>query len=317
VARLSLRAASLAGIDARQLAADAGVPAWALSPGTRMIPARLTARLLELLERALADPHVGLTVAARRAVGDFGLYDYLICTSATLRDGIGAASRYLHLVTTSGRLEVVEDTGTLTTYACRCLKAGDHGEELCLQFAAGTVCAGARMATRQPVFPVRATFSQRPPRSVDSFAEALGTARIDFGAPAVTVTFSARDLDLPLPAADPMLAEILARYAAAFPAPPPATWHERFQHLLEATLVVSGPSLGEIARQLAMSPRTLQRRLAECGTTWRAELDAARRRRARSAALDDKPDAAKLARQLGYADPRSARRAIHRWGEEN
>jgi AraC-like DNA-binding protein len=316
VARLSLRTASLAGIDARQLAADAGVLAWTRSAGSPMIPARLTTRLLELLERALGDPQAGLTVAGCRALGDFGLYDYLISTSATLRDGLSAASRYLHLVTTSGRLEVTEDTGELTTYACRCLAAGGRGEELCLQFGVGTFCAGARVVTRQRVTPVRATFPQPPPRSPGAFAEVLGTSRIDFGAPAATVTFRAQDLDLALPTADPRLAEILARYADAFPAPPPLTWHERFQQLLDAALEASGPSLSEIARRLAMSPRTLQRRLADYGTTWRAELDSARRRRAVSARADGGPDATTLARQLGYADPRSVRRALRRWGSD-
>ena len=314
VARLSLTVASRAGLDARQLAADAGIPEWTLSTGSRMIPARLTTRLLELLEHALADPHAGLTVAGQRTLGDFGLYDYLISTSATLRDGICAATRYLHLVTTSGRLAATEDNGQFTTYACRSLQAADRGEELCLQFAVGTFCAGARAATAQRVVPVGVTFPERPPRSPGAFAEALGTSRIDFGAPAATFTFRNQDLDLPLPTADPVLAEILARYADAFPAPPPATWYERFQQLLDGALEASSPSLGEIARQLAMSARTLQRRLAECGTTWRAELDAARRRRAQRATIDGESGATKLARQLGYADPRSARRALRRWG---
>jgi AraC-like DNA-binding protein len=316
VARLLLKAAARAGVDTRLLAADAGLPAWALSAGPGMIPARLTTRLLELLEYALADPQAGLTVAGGRAPGDFGLYDYLISTSATLRAGLTAASRYLHLVTTSGRLEVIDDGGQFTTYSCRCLEAGDRGEELCLQFAVGALCAGARAATAQRVVPVRVTFSQQRPRSSSAFAEVLGTSRIDFGAPAATFTFRARDLDLPLPTADPALAEILARYAATFPAPPPTTWWERFRQLVDEALVVDSPSLAEIARHLAISTRTLQRRLADHGTTWRAELDGARQRRAASARLESGPDIARLARQLGYADPRSARRALRRWDSE-
>src|SRR5580704_15537679 len=107
VARLLLNTASLAGADARKLAADAELPSWGLSAGARMIPARLTARVWELLEQILDDPQAGLTVAGLRAFGDFRLYDYLITTSATLRDAMRAASKYLHLVTTAGRMGVV------------------------------------------------------------------------------------------------------------------------------------------------------------------------------------------------------------------
>jgi AraC-like DNA-binding protein len=66
---------------------------------------------------------------------------------------------------------------------------------------------------------------------------------------------------------------------------------------------------------LAISVRTLQRRLAEHGTTWRAELQAARQDRARTAFQASPPSMTRLARQLGYADPRSVRRALRRWDQ--
>ncbi|HXT94573.1 MAG TPA: AraC family transcriptional regulator ligand-binding domain-containing protein [Trebonia sp.] len=313
VARLLLSSASLAGADARQLAAAAEVPAWELSVGARMIPAALVARLWELLEQATGDPHLGLTVARRHAFGDFGLYDYLITTSATLRDGMSAAAEYLHLVTTAGRLEVAAENGGAVTYAYHCPEPGSRGEELCLQFVVAAFCSGARVVTARQVAPTHIALPQRPPRSAEAFAAALGTRSIDFGAAAAMVTFRDADLDMPLPTADPLLAEILARYAAVFPAPPPVTWYERFQQLLDEALDAASPSLGVMARQLTMSARTLQRRLADHGTTWREELDAARRRRAASAGLVGGPDAVRLARQLRYADPRSVRRALRRW----
>jgi AraC-like DNA-binding protein len=277
-----------------------------------MIPAALVARLWEHLEQATGDPNPGLTVARRHVFGDFGLYDYLITTSATLRDGMSAASEYLHLVTTAGRVEVAEENGGSVAYAYCCPEPGSRGEELCVQFAVAAFCGGARAVTARRIAPVHITLPQRPPRSADAFVAALGTSSSDFGAAAATFTFRGQDLDLPLPTADPLLADILARYAAVFPAPP-VTWYERFQQLLDEALDAASPSLGAMARQLAMSARTLQRRLADHGTTWREELDAARRRRVADAGLADGPDAARLARQLRYADPRSVRRALRRW----
>ena len=317
VPRLLLRTASLAGADARGLAADADLPAWSLPAGTGMVPAPLVTRLWELLERALGDPQVGLTVAGRRVFGDFGLYDYLITASATLRDAMSAAAGYLHLITTPSRVETLADTGQSVTYAYRCPGSGSRGDELCLQFAVAAFCAGAQALTRQRIVPTAVTFPQRPSRSAAAFTDALGTSRIDFGAPAATFTFRTADLDLPLPTADPVLATILGRYAAVFPAPEPATWHKRFQQRLDEALDAGSPSLGVMARQLAMSTRTLQRRLTDNETTWRSELDAARRRRATNAGLATglagESGATKLARQLRYADPRSARRALRRW----
>jgi AraC-like DNA-binding protein len=115
-------------------------------------------------------------------------------------------------------------------------------------------------------------------------------------------------------AADPWLAGVLRRYAASFPAPRPGSFPQTLRVTIAGMIDQGSPSLREVASQLAISSRTLQRRLAEHGTTWRAELDAARCSVA-SAAGTHPVTIASLARQLGYSDPRSARRALRRWAK--
>jgi AraC-like DNA-binding protein len=112
--------------------------------------------------------------------------------------------------------------------------------------------------------------------------------------------------------ADSKLARILHRHASSLPLPPPVTWREHVQQVLGDLIEDGSPSLDAMARRLAVSTRTLQRQLAEHGTTWRAELDTARQRRAMRARQAGSTELA-LARQLGYADPGSARRALRRW----
>jgi AraC-like DNA-binding protein len=89
-------------------------------------------------------------------------------------------------------------------------------------------------------------------------------------------------------------------------------WYEQFRRRLGEAIETGRPSLDGIARSLALSRRTVQRRLADQGTTWRAELDSARRCRAQQA-REAGTTSTRLARQLGYADPRSVRRAQRRW----
>ena len=116
--------------------------------------------------------------------------------------------------------------------------------------------------------------------------------------------------------ADPELARLLRQYAAMLPAPAAASWQEYFrQHVAEA-LRDGQPSLDALARRLRMSPRTLQRRLAEDETTWRGELDAVRRQLAARIAPSAVPGDTRLASQLGYASTRSVRRARRRWADD-
>jgi AraC-like DNA-binding protein len=298
------------------LARDAGLPAWALNVGQAMLPSQYAMVLFELAERALGDPDIAMTVVNRHQVGELDLFDYLFTTAGTLREALETDGRYMHLVTTRLQRQVETETDRETTYSYREAEMGGRGEDLCLQFSVAALYARARAATGQPVRPVSIAFAQSPPRSHRRLAEALRTRNVDFGAPVTTFTFSARDLNLPMRGADPDLARILNRYAASLPIPPAVTWHGYFQRLVARSIEAGSPSLESVAKQMAVSPRTLQRQLAEHGTTWRAELSAARQRRAVRVRQSATVSTAALARQLAYSDPRSLRRALRRWDSE-
>lgn len=67
-----------------------------------------------------------------------------------------------------------------------------------------------------------------------------------------------------------------------------------------------------MAARLGQTPRTVQRRLAAEGTTFREVLDAARRRRAEAMLAEGTPFAT-VADALGFSGVRSFRRAHRRW----
>jgi AraC-like DNA-binding protein len=313
LARFLLSAASSGGADARQLAMEARIPGWALAADVATLPSRNLMRLWELFEHAMEDPDLPMTMASRHQSGRLDIFDYMFTTAATVRDGFRATQDYMHLLTSNVRMQVEAETGRDVTYSYRHVEPGDRAEELTNEFAMAVFCARAQVATGRPIVPARLAFAFPAPRSHRALVETLGTRRIDFDAPVTTITFSSADLDLPLLTADPALAGILRRYAATMPPPPVASWQEHFRRLLAESLNDGSQSLDTLARRLAVSRRTLQRQLAEHGTSWRAELDAARRRRAQDARQRGTTDLARLARHMGYADPRSASRALRQW----
>lgn len=159
------------------------------------------------------------------------------------------------------------------------------------------------------------SFAHQAPRRTTAHAECFGTARVDFGAPADSITLHRRDLELPMVTADPALAAIIKRSAAAFP--PPRRGHAGplpgLRAAILAQLADGRPSLNSTAHRLAVSPRTLQRRLAEAGTTWRAELDTVRRERSAGLRRSGAESGQRVATRLGFAETRSLRRAMNRW----
>jgi AraC-like DNA-binding protein len=73
------------------------------------------------------------------------------------------------------------------------------------------------------------------------------------------------------------------------------------------------PEVGVIAAQLAMSERTLQRRLGERSTKFAEVVDRVRRSWAERYLADDRLAIGEIAFLLGYGDVSNFHRAFRRW----
>lgn len=298
------------GLDPARMAQQAGIPDWALRTDHATVPSSCYLRAWELVEHETGCPDVALAIAERYVVGALGLYDYLFITAPTLLDGMAVTGSHMGAVSTNWRFEAAGETEREISFAVHLNTGGGRGGELAMQFGLAGVFTRARRVTGQPVSPVRVAFRQPAPQRRDAFHALFHTDRVDFGAPSDTVTVRKVDLDLPLLGSDPFLASVLRRHAESFPHATSETgWLDRFRQVARESLA-SGPSLEGVAAGLATSPRTLQRRLAEHGTTWRKELD-----RIRESEFDLMQPAGlnSLVRRLGYADVRSLSRALRRW----
>jgi AraC-like DNA-binding protein len=78
---------------------------------------------------------------------------------------------------------------------------------------------------------------------------------------------------------------------------------------------MSGQRLGveKLAQEVRMSPRTLQRRLGEVGTSYQKLLDDVRRDTARHLLVDTELAVGEIAFILGFEELNSFTRAFHGW----
>jgi AraC-like DNA-binding protein len=86
----------------------------------------------------------------------------------------------------------------------------------------------------------------------------------------------------------------------------------RIEQLLEAS-GDAGLPLAAAAKQLHLSRRTLNRRLAECGTAYRELHEHHLRERAQRLLADPSLGVAEVAWRLGYEDASNFGRACRRW----
>lgn len=300
------------GVDPARLAGVHGTGDAVLAGELNRIPLASLVKLWEMV--AEKGPGAGLAVAEAATLGTLTTWDYLVTTGATLADSLRAAQPYHRLVTAAAEgFDLDYDRELTVGYRTT---ADDPGASAVInEYVLAYYLRRAREATGRAIVPTRVTFGHSAPRDRSMLVDAFGTGSIEFNAPADSITFAAADAAAPLPRADPMLAELLRSHAdlvlaSARPIPGPL---ETFRIALSASIAQGDASLTTVARRLAMSPRTLQRHLAEHGTTWRQEFDLARYEQARGLLAENRLSTAAIATRLGFTDDRALRKAMRRW----
>ncbi|WP_327292320.1 AraC family transcriptional regulator ligand-binding domain-containing protein [Streptomyces sp. NBC_01198] len=314
VPRFIARAAARNAAEAESLVRAAGLPTVLRAPETARTPSAGTFRLWRQVLQRTGRTDAGLLAARRYRHGFFDLVDYLVSTAPTLGDGLALCAAHVYLVSSNSEL-TTEVSGDEVTVTYDILRPDDELRGVVAEFVLAVLTGQLRHGTGRALSPARVSFAHQAPRRTTAHAECFGTARVDFGAPADSITLHRRDLELPMVTADPALAAIIKRSAAAFP--PPRRGHAGplpgLRAAILAQLADGRPSLNSTAHRLAVSPRTLQRRLAEAGTTWRAELDTVRRERSAGLRRSGAESGQRVATRLGFAETRSLRRAMNRW----
>ena len=138
---------------------------------------------------------------------------------------------------------------------------------------------------------------------------------VKFKASRNALIFSKPDMELPfitynadlLAAVAPQLEAELTEQLAH------KTFREQAKGILKQLLAGQRPGIQDLARELHMSTRTLQRRLTEQRITFQRLLDEARRELARHYLLHSSRELNETAYLLGYDDANSFFRAFHHW----
>jgi AraC-like DNA-binding protein len=138
---------------------------------------------------------------------------------------------------------------------------------------------------------------------------------VKFNATQNALIFSKSDIDLPFVTYN---ADLLATVAPQLEAElseqlAQKTFSEQAKGILKQLLAGQRPGIQDLAREMHLSTRTLQRRLADQGITFQRLLDEARRELARHYLLHSSRELNETAYLLGYEDANSFFRAFHQW----
>jgi AraC-like DNA-binding protein len=170
----------------------------------------------------------------------------------------------------------------------------------------------ARIGTRTQIQPYRVT-APRPPADTHAFRDYFGCA-IEAD-PAQMIVFATTDASRPFLTANESMWNVfepeLRRRLDELDRN--SSTSERVQAALLELLPTGATAMSDVAHSLAVSSRTLQRRLHQEGTRYQATLNATRESLAHHYLRNEAMTVGQISFLLGYENPTSFYRAFHGW----
>jgi AraC-like DNA-binding protein len=258
------------------------------------------------------DPTLPFEIGTRLPLGTYGIVDFLAGTSATVGLGFSYLERYFGLISPSfeWRCEPSRSASVVE------LVAREVDPELALvfhQFIVGVTLARFQLIAAAPLVfrSVGLAMPEPPDRSRHA---AFFRCRVRYGTATTRIELAAESWRTPMNRSEPELRQVLEPYADLLLAlPPPGDPLSPVRRAIRDQLAGRIPSLDVVSRALAVSVRTLQRRLHVAGTTFHAVVDEERAVAAKTYLRDPAHSQRDVADLLGYAECSAFTRAFRRW----
>ena len=305
------------GYDADALARAAGVIRTDLQNPDARVACTVYGEILERAQASRFTPNIGLRIGACTPVGSYSLLDYLIVTSADVEAGLHQLARYFALVSNPLRIE-------LSDVVSESAEGRESERAMRVAFVGSALPFSVEMTTAILVlhfkretdnrFVAAGVYFMHRPDDVHECERVLG-CRVEAGAPWNGVLVSAAARRLPLRRRDAVLRSMLERQADEMIArlPRDASAVTDVRRVLESRIGRGGTGIQQVARHLAVSPRTLQRRLASEGSSYQDVLEQWRKDAAQRHLSESKLAIAEIAFLLDYSEPAPFHRAFKRW----
>jgi AraC-like DNA-binding protein len=257
------------------------------------------------------DPSLGLRIGVAVLPDDENVVSLAAMHSATLGEGLHRLARYKRLVCPERiSIEVVHGEARIRFHW---LLATEPPPAILTDIIFAGVTNLAQRGTDTSVKPRRVELIRR--RANEALLRKHFRCDIRFHAPHDVLVFDEAAFALPMVHRNAQLHAVLVPglelAVAQDDRERPLT--DDVRAALAETLVGDRPTVGKIARSLGMSPRTLQRRLGELGTTYQDVLDDVRQVSARHLLADTDLGIGEVAFLLGFEEVNSFTRAFHAW----
>ena len=304
------------GLDVRSLLAAAAIDAAALDDPFARVSTEKISRLWEVAAEQSGNPAIGLAQHLVARPASFDVVGYTMMSCANLLAAFERLIRYLLILSDALMMTLSgECRGYRVTFE---LFGGNRPvPRQRVEFILVSVIGFCHWISGRELHPLSVELPYPVPADPAPYREVFGSG-VSFDAASTTLLFAEADMKMPLPTSNPVLAELHDRFAGDY--------LRRFDHsqtsyrareIIIRRLPDGEPRRDQVAGELGMSERTLQRRLEAEATSFVELLDNTRRELAEQYLGRLHLSLGQTAYLLGFADQASFFRACKRWFDQS
>ena len=265
----------------KQCAKSTGIPHFGLLVGQHAGPDSLG----RLSEFAIHSPDAGS--ALRNMILHLSIHDRGSIPSLTIKDGTAMIEYAIYLPLQGGSSQIS-------------------------MIAITNICNVMRALCGETWAPSQVQFAHAQPEDIHPYSS-IFNAPINFNADMNALIFPSHWLDKRIPGANPEQYRILVEELTTIQSRASIDLLEQIHSLLYPLIASGNSSEENLAKMLSLHPRTLNRRLKERGTSFRALLAGSRFEISKRLLEESDISIIRISAILGYADQSIFTRAFHRW----
>lgn len=254
----------------------------------------------------------GLQLATKQGIEILGPVGVAARTAPTMGDALGVFTTYLSAYSPSIEVALDPEPGPdRVFFEFRVVASGIPSHPQTTELSLGIALDVFRFLRGDDYTPLELHLSHAGLSDEETYREFFGCP-VRFEQRRSGFVMRQTDLARPL-AGDSQANEVLVRYLKGLVASSEAGTAPPTRKLVRQLLPTGAVTLKLVSWQLALHPKTLQRRLAEEGTTFAEIVEEQRRELAEHYLRDTDLGLTQIARELGYAEQSVLSRSCQRW----
>lgn len=258
------------------------------------------------------DPYFGLHMGEFAEVGSWSILGYMMMNCKTLGEAFEKSTRYSRIIGNliEGNVHLGFNKIKVTLWT------PPHAPKMSRHCFEATISSSVRLMrtlTGVKLSPLEVTFIYPEPESRSEY-ERIFHCPVHFGQKENTFTLAMSVVNTPILLANPGLLEYFEKYAQDFL----ADMDRQNEHARAVTKIIlarmddEALSINKVAKEMAVSVRTLQNRLKEEGVVFSELLTDTRQRLAKKY-LQENYTVEQITYLLGFSEPSVFRKAFKKW----